>query len=59
MQKRYYKKSILGAINSKNKWTAKEEDSILVPDRPNDMVLAKKLGRSVQAIQIKRSRIKI
>jgi len=57
-KKRYYKKSTVGAKNSRTQWIAKEMDSIIAFDRPHDMVLAKELKRSVQAIQIKRSRIK-
>ncbi len=57
-KKRYYKKTAVGAKNSRIKWTTKEIDSIIASNKPRDTVLAKKLGRSVEAIQVKRSKIK-
>ena len=57
-QRRKNYQKTAGAENSKSEWTAKDEDLITASNRPHDMVLAQKLGRSVQAIQIKRSRIR-
>ena len=50
-----------GATNTKNartEWTGSEDKRILDPLRPKDRDLAEEMGRTVQAIQIRRCRIK-
>jgi hypothetical protein len=50
-----------GAVHdrrSRRRWTTDEERQITAPDRPSDRELAKQLGRSVQAIQVKRTEMK-
>jgi hypothetical protein len=44
--------------NERQGWMIHEDDMIIDPLRPCDRRLAKELGRSVQAIQIRRSRLK-
>ena len=56
MRKKNYAATRKGAVNSKRLWSGEEIIKIFSPDRPCDRVLANQLGRSVQAIQIKRSK---
>lgn len=44
--------------NAHTRWTRTEMDRITAPNRPPDTILTKELGRSLQAIQIKRNKIK-
>jgi hypothetical protein len=46
-----------GAENTGAIWSDSEMEAILADDRPHDRVLAAKLGRSVQAIQVKRAKL--
>lgn len=46
-----------GAPNTRAEWTEREDKLVLAHTIP-DRELAEKIGRSVQAIQIRRSRIK-
>lgn len=55
-KKRYYSKSALNAQNFKKQWTH-EEDNLVLKHEISDNELAKQIGRSVQAIQIRRSRL--
>lgn len=58
--RRYYAKHREAPENQLNRrkwWTADEVALITAPNRPSDPILAKQLGRSVQAIQVKRGRI--
>ncbi|HDQ22383.1 MAG TPA: hypothetical protein ENN28_00215 [Candidatus Uhrbacteria bacterium] len=57
-KKRYYRKHNYSQAANVKRWSEKEEKLILSPKRPGDVELAKQLSRSVQAIQIKRSRLK-
>lgn len=54
---RYYSKKRIGAINSGSRWTIKEIKMIL-EKKITDSELHKILKRSVQSIQIKRSKLK-
>lgn len=57
---RYYQKhrdTLENSRNARRWWTAPEIALITAPNRPPDSVLAKQLGRSVQAIQIKRGKV--
>ena len=56
-KKRYYDKSIKTAYNEKQEWTIKDINLIMIR-KDTDSNLSKQIGRSVKAIQIKRSRIK-
>jgi len=56
-RQRYYHKHSSGPKGGDD-WTLKDEQIILDPNRPCDVILSQNLGRSVRAIQIKRSRIK-
>ena len=55
-KKRYYSKSARDAYNFKKQWTH-EEDNLVLKHEISDAELAKQIGRSVQAIQIRRSRL--
>lgn len=60
-KQRYYEKHREHPENRRNagqEWTLSEMALITAPERPVDSVLAKKLGRSVEAIQLKRSSMK-
>ena len=57
---RYYKKhreTPENRRNSNQKWSEHEVALLLSPSRPPDSILAKVLGRSVQALQGKRSKL--
>lgn len=56
-RKASYAKGREYTINGKCQWTVEDMDKVLKHDKP-DRELAKEIGRSVQAIQIMRSRIK-
>lgn len=56
-KKRYYKKHSK-ARRKRLIWATDEEKAITASDRPCDVVLSQKLGRTVLAIQIHRSRMK-
>ena len=59
--RRYYRKHRENPANRRNSraaWKPKEIALIIAPKHPPDPVLAKKLGRSVQAIQLKRMRVR-
>ena len=53
---RYYKKEHPG-VRRTSHWMKHELEAIFADDRPSDVILAKKLGRSISAIQSVRSRI--
>lgn len=56
-RKRYYEKHRVNSVNRRNagqEWTLFEKKRITAVDRPPDPVLARELGRSVQAIQTQR-----
>lgn len=55
-QQRYYSRSIKNACNSYQFWTNKDIDIILAKEHC-DSVLSKIIGRSVKAIQTKRSNL--
>lgn len=54
---RYYGKS-QDAENKRAEWPAEHILAIIIPERPVDHKLSAMIGRSVMAIQIKRSRLK-
>ena len=56
-KKNYYKRGRKSDINSRARYTEEELNMILAHEIP-DKELAEKLGRSVQAIQICRSKLK-
>jgi hypothetical protein len=57
-QKRRYYRQFQGNNRSKGKlWTPVEIERITAKNRPTDRELTKALGRSVQAIQRRRSRL--
>ena len=56
-KKRYYSKSLGNAVNRRRGWTSKEIEEILTSPL-SDNELSIKLGRSVQAIQVKRAKCK-
>ena len=60
-KRRYYAKHREDPLNKKNagqEWTIKEMDLITDANKPVDRVLAHVIGRSVQAIQVMRARLK-
>ncbi len=56
-KKKNYAQSRVNAVNKRNLWTLKEIDEILTSPL-SDRELSEKLGRSVQAIQVKRTKCK-
>ena len=56
-RQRNYAQTAADARNSRAEWTEREDKMVLAHSIP-DRELAAKIGRSVQAIQIRRSRIK-
>ncbi len=44
--------------NAGQEWTLSAIERIIAPDRPLDSILAKELGRSLQAIQQMRNKLK-
>jgi len=57
-KKRNYARGKKNPFNEKQEWTIEDSMRIVAPDRPNDRKLAEELGRSVQAIQVWRCRLK-
>ena len=54
---RYYKQFEDGAYNSRQRYTTQEDDMI-INKKYIDRVIAKKIKRTVKAIQIRRTRLK-
>ena len=54
---RYYKQFEAGAHNSYQKYTTREDDMV-ASKKYSDRVIARKISRSVKAIQIRRVRLK-
>jgi len=57
MKKKNYSKSRKNAINGNRLWKAEDVALITAEDRPTDAELSKLIGRSVQAIQVKRAKL--
>ncbi len=57
LKKTYYSTRTTHSTNKGQFWMPGEITTITSPDRPSDQELAKVLCRSVQAIQVKRSKI--
>ena len=55
-KKRNYAKTRRNATNSNLSWTGEEIKMIFSPNRPSDREMSAILGRSVQAIQVKRAK---
>lgn len=53
----YYARNAIYNWNTGTRWLSSEKVQILDPKRPCDRVLAQQLGRSVKAIQEKRTRV--
>lgn len=56
-KQRYYKQFETGAYNKYQKYTI-QEDNIITDKNYSDRIIAKKIKRSVKAIQIRRVRLK-
>jgi hypothetical protein len=59
-KKRYYRKhreTPKNLANGGQEWTLAQIKLITAPERSPDAIIAKEIGKSVQAIHIKRSRI--
>lgn len=54
----YYRRNNQNPANSREEWTLLDIAIITASDRPSDIVLAPRLGRSIQAIQVMRSKTK-
>jgi hypothetical protein len=54
-KRRYYQRTQNNNRCKGKRWTPVEDTKITAADRPTDRKLSKKLGRSVQAIQQRRS----
>jgi hypothetical protein len=52
-----HRDNVSNKIHSGKRWTVEEEKLLLTTDRPTDSVLARQLGRSMQALQVKRSKL--
>jgi hypothetical protein len=57
LKKKNYSSTRKNARNRKQAWDLSDITTIMAPDRPCDRELSKLIGRSVQAIQVMRSRI--
>lgn len=58
---RYYRKhkeSPENSRNSRQEWILSEIKQITDPERPSDTILARKLGRSVSAVQAQRCQLR-
>ena len=55
-KRKYYKQFEVGASNSHQRYTIREEDMIINKKYP-DRVIARKIGRSIKAIQVRRARL--
>lgn len=55
-KKRNYRQT-QGQQRTRRVWTEEEERQILATPRETDATLAKRIGRSVQAIQLRRSKL--
>ena len=53
-----HRENIQNQENSRQEWTLLEINRITAPDRPADSILAKQIGRSVQAVQEKRAQLR-
>jgi len=58
-KRRYYAHSKKNNRNKGRRWTPPEDARITAKDRPNDRELSKSMGRSMQAIQQRRSSLMI
>ena len=56
-RRRNYAAGAAGATRIRDPWEQHEDKAILSPERPTDRELAARLGRTVQAIQIRRTRL--
>jgi hypothetical protein len=56
-KRRNYEKGAAHQHNAHRHWTKQEDQAIMAPDRPRDRELARVLGRTVQAIQVRRTRL--
>jgi len=56
MKQRYYEQFAAGAYNRYSEWTLREIELVLNKVFP-DRVIAEKIGRTVKAIQMKRTRL--
>lgn len=57
-RKENYARGRINCHRRRAPWTNEEDNRITAPDRPKDRTLALELGRSVQAIQIRRNLIR-
>jgi hypothetical protein len=57
-KRRYYKQSKENDRRKGSRWTESEDARITANDRPTDRKLSKVLGRSMQAIQQRRSSLR-
>lgn len=55
-QNRYYRQFEENAVSGHDEWLECEVIAILAPERPSDRELAAVLGRTVKAIQMKRTK---
>lgn len=53
-----YARGKINVAHARDEWTLAQLEKIIQPGRSSDRTLAKELGRSVQAIQVMRSRLK-
>lgn len=58
LRSRYYKSGALYNHNHRVTWTSAEDMQITDPNRPCDRVLARKLKRTIGAIQVERCRLR-
>lgn len=56
-RRRYYDNTPNAGNSSKEPWTREQDRAITEPNKPTDRELAVRLGRSVRAIQVRRTRI--
>ena len=56
-RKKYYAQFRKGAFNEGKRWEDEDIDEIIMTEGCSDRILSTRLGRSVQAIQGKRSKV--
>ncbi len=56
-RKKYYNKHSVYRQNRYARWT-KDQDSIVLDHKISDVQISKKIGKSVQAVQLRRCRLK-
>ncbi|MFA7254216.1 MAG: hypothetical protein WC107_06735 [Patescibacteria group bacterium] len=57
LRKANYRSTVKNARNSHKPWEPEEDSAIIAANRPRDRELSALIGRSVQAIQVRRTKL--